>query len=123
MVAGRLLLPHSASAGPAATSSAPPVTTKPGLGFEERVSEFTLSNGMHFIILERHEAPVLSCIVHANVGAFDEAPGSTGGECRRQRGSDAFIRLHWMVADVVDQNLPSIIPACCGAGLQAWLTC
>lgn len=122
MVAGRLLLPHSASAGPAATSTTPPVTAKPGLGFEERVSEFTLSNGMHFIILERHEAPVLSCIVHANVGAFDEAPGSTGGECRRQiLGAGAFIRLHWMVADVA--HLSSLTPACCGAGLQAWLTC
>ena len=49
----------------------------------ERVSEFTLPNGLHFICLERHEAPVLSCMVYANVGAFDEEEGSTGerGRC------------------------------------------
>ena len=44
----------------------------------DRVSEFTLPNGLHFICLERHEAPVLSCMVYANVGAFDEEEGSTG---------------------------------------------
>ena len=49
----------------------------------DRVSEFTLPNGLHFIVLERHEAPVLSCMVYANVGAFDEEEGSTGerGRC------------------------------------------
>jgi predicted Zn-dependent peptidase len=33
---------------------------------------------MHFLVYERHEAPLVSCIVHANVGAFDEEEGSTG---------------------------------------------
>ncbi len=28
--------------------------------FEKRVTEFTLANGMHFIVLERHDAPVVS---------------------------------------------------------------
>lgn len=48
------------------------------LGFESRVSEFTLPNGLHFIVLERHNAPVVSCHTHARVGAFIEADGSTG---------------------------------------------
>lgn len=42
------------------------------------MSEFTLSNGLHFIVLERHNAPVVSCSTYANVGAFDEENGKTG---------------------------------------------
>ena len=45
---------------------------------EERISEFTLGNGLHFIVLERHNAPIVSCHTYANVGAFDEADGQTG---------------------------------------------
>lgn len=48
------------------------------LGFEQRVSEFTLPNGLHFVLLERHTAPVVSCHTHANVGAFVEEDGRTG---------------------------------------------
>lgn len=46
--------------------------------FEKKVTEFTLNNGMKFIILERHEAPVVSFITHANVGSVDERKGITG---------------------------------------------
>lgn len=49
------------------------------LKLQNRVSEFTLPNGLHFIVLERHNAPVLSCHTYANVGAFDEEDGRTGG--------------------------------------------
>ena len=46
---------------------------------EERITEFTLpSNGMHFIVMERHNAPIVSCNTYANVGAFDEEDGRTG---------------------------------------------
>ncbi|HZG38870.1 MAG TPA: pitrilysin family protein [Nodosilinea sp.] len=44
----------------------------------EAVTEFTLANGMKFIVLERHQAPVVSFMIHANVGAVDEADGKTG---------------------------------------------
>ncbi|MGB3137684.1 MAG: pitrilysin family protein [Nodosilinea sp.] len=44
----------------------------------EAVTEFTLDNGMKFIVLERHQAPVASFMIHANVGAVDEADGKTG---------------------------------------------
>ncbi|PSR19494.1 peptidase M16 [filamentous cyanobacterium CCP3] len=44
----------------------------------EAVTEFTLDNGMKFIVLERHQAPVVSFMIHANVGAVDEADGKTG---------------------------------------------
>ncbi len=42
------------------------------------VTEFTLNNGMKFIVLERHQAPVVSFMIHANVGAVDEDDGKTG---------------------------------------------
>ncbi|NJL86438.1 MAG: insulinase family protein [Leptolyngbyaceae cyanobacterium SM1_1_3] len=44
----------------------------------EQVSEFTLENGMKFIVLERHQAPVVSFMLYANVGAVDEPKGKTG---------------------------------------------
>jgi len=46
--------------------------------FEKSVSEFTLANGLHFIVLERHQAPVVSLYTHARVGAVDDPKGRTG---------------------------------------------
>ena len=45
---------------------------------EARVQEFTLDNGLHFIVLPRHTAPIVSCHTYADVGAFDEIDGQTG---------------------------------------------
>ncbi len=47
-------------------------------GFEKRVTEFTLPNGLHFIVVERHEAPVVSFNTMVNVGSADDASGETG---------------------------------------------
>jgi predicted Zn-dependent peptidase len=46
--------------------------------FEKRVTEFTLDNGMKFILLERHEAPVVSFLTYADVGSVNEVTGITG---------------------------------------------
>ena len=46
--------------------------------FEKRVTEFTLANGMHFIVLERHDAPVVSFHTYVNAGAADDPEGKTG---------------------------------------------
>ena len=46
--------------------------------FEKRVTEFTLANGLHFIVLERHEAPVVSFHTYVNAGAVDDPKGKTG---------------------------------------------
>jgi len=46
--------------------------------FEKRVTEFTLPNGLHFIVLERHEAPVVSFHTYVNAGSVDDPKGSTG---------------------------------------------
>ena len=39
---------------------------------EKRVSEFTLANGLHFIVLERHEAPVVSFHTYVDAGSVDD---------------------------------------------------
>ncbi|MDJ0844648.1 M16 family metallopeptidase [Crocosphaera sp.] len=44
----------------------------------ERVTEFTLDNGMKFIIKENHDAPVVSFVTYADVGGTDEPDGKTG---------------------------------------------
>lgn len=46
--------------------------------FEKKVTEFTISNGMHFIVVERHEAPVVSFNSYVNAGAVDDPSGETG---------------------------------------------
>ncbi len=50
-------------------------------GFEDvqqKIRAHVLSNGMKFIILERHEAPVFSGYIYVNVGSVDEVYGNTG---------------------------------------------
>ncbi len=46
--------------------------------FEKRMTKFTLDNGLTFLVLERHEAPVVSFHTYADVGAADEVRGITG---------------------------------------------
>ncbi len=46
--------------------------------FEKRVTEFTLPNGLHFIVLERHDAPVVSFHTYVNTGSVDDPKGKTG---------------------------------------------
>ena len=50
---------------------------------EARVAQFTLPNGITFVVLDRGAGsganpPVVSCVTHAAVGAFDESDGETG---------------------------------------------
>ena len=45
---------------------------------QSRVTEWTLKNGMKFIVLERHEAPVTTFFTYADVGAAQETKGITG---------------------------------------------
>ncbi len=44
----------------------------------QQITEFRLDNGMKFIVLERHQAPVVSFLTYANVGGADEPEGKTG---------------------------------------------
>ncbi len=45
---------------------------------EKKVSEFTLSNGMHFIVVERRGAPVVSFHTFVNAGPVDERADEPG---------------------------------------------
>jgi predicted Zn-dependent peptidase len=56
-----------------------PVTQAQNLqAFEEKVTEFTLDNGLHFIIIERPVAPVASFVTFVNVGSVNEPVNNTG---------------------------------------------
>jgi predicted Zn-dependent peptidase len=55
-----------------------PVIAQDLAAFEKRMTEFTLDNGLKFLVLERHEAPVVSFHTYADVGAVDEVRGITG---------------------------------------------
>ncbi|MFB2980918.1 M16 family metallopeptidase [Microseira sp. BLCC-F43] len=44
----------------------------------QRVTEFRLVNGIKFIVLEQHRAPVVSFLTYADVGGADEPNGKTG---------------------------------------------
>ena len=46
--------------------------------FEKKVTEFTLANGLHFIVVERHEAPVVSFHTYVNAGSANDVAGQTG---------------------------------------------
>ena len=46
--------------------------------FSDRITEFRLRNGMKFIVLENHDAPVVSFVTYADVGGVDEPDGQTG---------------------------------------------
>ena len=46
--------------------------------FEDKVTEFTLDNGLTFIIIERPVAPVVSFATYVNVGGANEPVGHTG---------------------------------------------
>ena len=46
--------------------------------FEKKVTEFTLPNGLHFLLIERHDAPVVSFHTYLNVGSVDDPGGQTG---------------------------------------------
>jgi predicted Zn-dependent peptidase len=46
--------------------------------FEKKVTEFTLANGLRFLVIERHEAPVVSFHTYVSVGSVDDPSGETG---------------------------------------------
>jgi predicted Zn-dependent peptidase len=67
--------------------------------FEKRITEFTLGNGMHFIVLERHQAPVVSFHTYVNAGAVDDPEGKTGlahmFEHMAFKGTEAIGSKNW----------------------------
>lgn len=69
--------PAAHAATKVAAKAPPPVVT--GLeNLEKQVKEFTLPNGLKFIVVERHNAPVFSFETMVNAGGADEQVGQTG---------------------------------------------
>jgi predicted Zn-dependent peptidase len=68
----------AAQAAPKVTAKAPPPVTTGLENLEKQVKEFTLPNGLKFIVVERHNAPVFSFETMVNAGGVDEAIGQTG---------------------------------------------
>jgi predicted Zn-dependent peptidase len=46
--------------------------------FAKKVTEFSLPNGLHFILVERHEAPVVSFHTYVKAGSVNDPSGQTG---------------------------------------------
>jgi len=67
--------------------------------FEKKVTEFTLPNGLHFIVVERHDAPVVSFHTYVNAGSVDDPAGATGiahmFEHMAFKGSDTIGTRDW----------------------------
>ena len=64
---------------PDAPVSPAPTSIQPYLdGVARNVTEFTLKNGIKFIVLERHKAPVIAFHTYADVGGINEPEGQTG---------------------------------------------
>jgi predicted Zn-dependent peptidase len=82
LLAIELLFPQSVWAKEIPSSNATPEPTRSVKPYLDRVArkvtEFTLKNGLKFIVLERHQAPVVSFLTYADVGGTDEPPGKTG---------------------------------------------
>lgn len=56
----------------------PAATAQDLAAFEKRLTRFSLANGLTFLVLERHEVPIVSFHTYADVGAVDEVKGITG---------------------------------------------
>ena len=58
---------------------APPAAVRTGLeAIEKQVQEFTLPNGLRFVVVERHQAPVFSFFTVVNSGSANDQIGTTG---------------------------------------------
>jgi predicted Zn-dependent peptidase len=63
----------------AAKPASPSAPVKTGLeNLEKQVHEFTLPNGLKFIVVERHQAPVFSFQTVVNAGSANDQIGTTG---------------------------------------------
>jgi len=79
--------------------------------FEKKVTEFTLPNGLQFIVVERHEAPVVSFHTYVNAGSVDDPAGETGiahmFEHMAFKGTETIGTRNWpeekKAMDAVDQ--------------------
>ncbi len=74
-----LALGLAARADAAPPTKPAPRAVRTGLEtLEQQVQEFTLPNGLRFLVVERHQAPVFSFFTVVNSGSDRDLPGTTG---------------------------------------------
>jgi predicted Zn-dependent peptidase len=56
----------------------PPKKAQELQDLQKKISEFTLPNGLHFVVLERHQSPVVSFHTWVDVGSIQDPAGETG---------------------------------------------
>lgn len=79
VLAAALAFAHAGPASAAAPTKPAASATRTGLeSLESRVQEFTLANGLRFLVVERHQAPVFSFFTVVNSGSANDKPGTTG---------------------------------------------
>jgi predicted Zn-dependent peptidase len=66
------------AAAPAPRVQDPPLWATLGQSLQDEVKVHRLANGMTFILLERHEAPIFGGVIRFRVGGVDEEPGKSG---------------------------------------------
>src|ERR1035438_6553401 len=80
--------------------------------FAKHVTEFSLSNGMHFIVLERHEAPVVSFHTYVNAGSVDDPKGETGlahmFEHMAFKGTETIGSTNWPAEKAAIDNIERV---------------
>jgi predicted Zn-dependent peptidase len=80
--------------------------------FAKHVTEFTLPNGMHFIVLERHEAPVVSFHTYVNAGSVDDPKGLTGlahmFEHMAFKGTETIGSTNWPAEKAAMDNIERV---------------
>jgi predicted Zn-dependent peptidase len=74
-----LFVVHPVAGATKSAKAASPAAVRTGLEtLEKQVQEFTLANGLRFIVVERHQAPVFSFFTVVNSGSANDAVGTTG---------------------------------------------
>lgn len=77
--------------------------------FEKKVTEFTLENGLHFIIIKRDAAPVASFVTFVNVGGANEPVGNTGiahiFEHMAFKGTDIIGTTNWLEESAIIERI------------------
>jgi predicted Zn-dependent peptidase len=68
----------SAQAPAAGARADAPAGPESAAAFARQVSEFTLPNGLHFVIVERHDAPVVSFHTYVRAGGANVPAGQSG---------------------------------------------
>ena len=80
LVFGNLLTPSIALAKTSSDVTPNAQSIKPYLKqVSKNLTTFKLRNGLKFLVLERHDAPVISFLTYADVGGVNEPDGQTGG--------------------------------------------